>query len=117
MTGNYTQGGLPPFSGILNTGGGGGGVTDHTALTSLSWPVSGHTGTATSVATFDGTGAAQAVAATQDGQVLSRVGGVLAWVTLAATASLIATETTEYLLSGATVMPEDTAVVQAGVIA
>ena len=25
MTGNYTQGGLPPFSGILNTGGGGGG--------------------------------------------------------------------------------------------
>ena len=42
---------------------------------------------------------------------------MLAWVTLAATASLITTDTTEYLLNGATVMPEDTAVVQAGVIA
>lgn len=117
MNGNQTQGGLPPFSGILPSGGGAGGVTDHPALTSLSWPISGHTGTVTSVATFDATGAAQAVAATQDGTVLSRVGGVLAWVTLAATVSLITTETTEYLLSGATVMPEDTAVVQAGVIA
>jgi hypothetical protein len=92
-------------------------VSAHTALTALGWSASGHTGTVTSVATFDGTGAAQSVAATEDGQVLSRVGGALAWVTLAATASLIATETTEYLLSGAVVMPEDTAVVQAGVIA
>jgi hypothetical protein len=92
-------------------------VSAHTALTALGWSASGHTGTVTSVATFDGAGAAQSVAATQDGTVLSRVGGALAWVTLAATASLIATETTEYLLSGATVMPEATAVVQAGVIA
>ena len=92
-------------------------VTAHTALTDLGWSASGHTGTATSVATFDAGGAAQSVAATQDGTVLSRVGGALAWVTLAATASLIATETTEYLSSGAVVMPEDTAVVQAGVIA
>ena len=94
-----------------------GGVTAHPGLTDLGWSASGHTGTATSVATFDGGGAAQSVAATQDGTVLSRVGGALAWVTLAATASLIATETTEYLLRGATVMPEATAVVQAGVIA
>ena len=94
-----------------------GGVSAHTALTALGWAASGHTGTVTSVATFDGTGAAQSVAATEDGTVLSRVGGALAWVTLAATASLIATETTEYLLSGAVVMPEATAVVQAGVIA
>ena len=94
-----------------------GGVSAHTALTSLGWSASGHTGTVTSVATFDGAGAAQSVAATQDGTVLSRVGGALAWVTLAATVSLVATETTEYLLSGATVMPEATAVVQAGVIA
>ena len=96
---------------------GAGGVTAHTALTDLGWSASGHTGTATSVATFDAGGAAQSVAATQDGTVLSRVGGALAWVTLAATASLIATETTEYLSSGAVVMPEATAVVQAGVIA
>lgn len=94
-----------------------GGVTAHPGLTGLGWSASGHTGTATSVATFDAGGAAQSVAATQDGTVLSRVGGALAWVTLAATASLIATETTEYLSSGAVVMPEATAVVQAGVIA
>ena len=92
-------------------------VSAHTALTALGWSASGHTGTVTSVATFDGTGAAQSVAATEDGTVLSRVGGALAWVTLAATASLIATETTEYLPSGAVVMPEATSVVEAGVIA
>ena len=108
---------LPPYSGFTLAAGGAGGVTDHPLLTSLSWPASGHTGAATAVAAFDAAGAAQSVAATQDGQVLSRVGGALAWVTLAATASLIATETTEYLLNGATVMPEDTAVVQAGVLA
>lgn len=95
-----------------------GGVTAHTALTALGWSASGHTGTVTSVATFDAGGAAQAVAATQDGTVLSRVGGVLAWATLAATVSFITTtETTEYLNFGATIMPEATAVVQAGVIA
>jgi hypothetical protein len=92
-------------------------VSAHTALTALGWSASGHTGTVTSVATFDGTGAAQSVAATEDGTVLSRVGGALAWVTLAATASLIPVDPTEYLLRGATVMPEDTAVVQTGVIA
>ena len=92
-------------------------VTAHTSLTALGWSASGHTGTVTSVAAFDAAGAAQSVAATADGQVLSRVAGALAWVTLAATASLIATETTEYLLSGAVVMPEATAVVQAGVLA
>jgi len=92
-------------------------VSAHTALTALGWSASGHTGTVTSVATFDGTGAAQSVAATEDGTVLSRVGGALAWVTLAATASLIPVDPTEYLLRGATVMPEATAVVQTGVIA
>jgi hypothetical protein len=108
---------LPPYSGYTLPAGGAGGVTDHPLLTSLSWPASGHTGAVTSVATFDAAGAAQAVAATQDGQVLSRVAGALVWVTLAATVSLVATETTEYLSSGAVVMPEATAVVQAGVIA
>ena len=94
-----------------------GGVSAHTALTALGWSASGHTGTVTSVATFDAGGAAQSVAATQDGTVLSRVGGALAWVTLAATVSFIATETSEYLNYGANALPENTAVVQAGVIA
>lgn len=65
-----------------------GGVTAHTGLTALGWSASGHTGTVTSVAAFDGAGAAQAVAATADSTVLSRVGGVLAWVALAATATV-----------------------------
>lgn len=110
---------LPPYSGFSLPVGGTGGVTDHTALTSLSWPASGHTGAVTAVAAFDAAGAAQAVAATQDGQVLSRVAGALAWVTLAATVSLIArVELIEYLDYGADALPEAaTAVVQAGVIA
>lgn len=37
---------------------GGGGVTDHTALTSLAWTSSGHTGTANRIAGFSGAGAA-----------------------------------------------------------
>jgi len=92
-------------------------ATAHTALTALGWSASGHTGTGTSVATFDAGGAAQSVAATLDGTVLSRVGGVLAWVALAATVSFVTADMTEYLLSGAVVMPEATAVVQTGVIA
>ena len=39
-----------------------GGVTAHPGLTDLGWSASGHTGTATSVATFDAGGAAQSVA-------------------------------------------------------
>ena len=108
---------LPPYSGFTLPAGGTGGVTDHTALTSLSWPASGHTGAVTAVAAFDAAGAAQSVAATADGQVLSRVAGALAWVTLAATVSLVAVETIEYLSLGADAFPENTAVVQAGVIA
>ena len=94
-------------------------VTAHTALTALGWSASGHTGTVTSVATFDAGGAAQSVAATQDGTVLSRVGGALAWVALAATVSLTASvELIEYLDFGADALPEAaTAVVEAGVIA
>lgn len=94
-----------------------GGVTAHTGLTALGWSASGHTGSVTSVATFDAGGAAQSVAATQDGTVLSRVGGALVWVTLAATVSIVAVETIEYLSLGADALPENTAVVQAGVIA
>lgn len=59
-------------------------VPAHSALSSLAWTSSGHTGTATSVATFDGSGAASVSTPSADGQVLSRQGGALVWVTLAA---------------------------------
>ena len=65
-----------------------GGVTSHTALTTLGWSAAGHTGTATSVACFNGAGAAQTVQATADGQVLQRIGGVLVFATVAATVGI-----------------------------
>lgn len=59
-------------------------VPAHSALSSLGWTSSGHTGTATSVAIFNGGGAAAVSTPSADGQVLSRQGGALVWVTLAA---------------------------------
>ena len=59
-------------------------VPAHSALSSLAWASSGHTGTATSVAVFNGGGAASVSTPSADGQVLSRQGGALVWVTLAA---------------------------------
>jgi len=50
--------------------GGGGGVTDHTALTSLPWASSGHTGTADTFAGFDGGGAATYLTAGGSAQLL-----------------------------------------------
>lgn len=65
-----------------------GGVSSHPSLTTLGWSAAGHTGTQTSVACFDGTGAAQTVQATADGQVLQRIGGVLVFAAVAATVSI-----------------------------
>lgn len=59
-------------------------VPAHSALSSLGWTSSGHTGTAQSVAVFNGGGAASVSTPSADGQVLSRQGGALVWVTLAA---------------------------------
>ncbi len=59
-------------------------VPAHSALSSLAWTSSGHTGTATSVAVFNAGGAAAVSTPSADGQVLSRQGGALVWVTLAA---------------------------------
>lgn len=59
-------------------------VPAHSALSSLGWTSSGHTGTSTSVAIFNGGGAAAVSTPSADGQVLSRQGGALVWVTLAA---------------------------------
>ena len=68
-------------------------ITAHTGLSALGWTGSGHTGASTSVATFDGGGAAQNVAATADGQVLTRVGGVLVFAAIAASAGVIVDST------------------------
>lgn len=70
----------------------GGGVSAHTDLTTLGWSAAGHTGTQTSVACFDGTGAAQTVQATADGQVLQRIGGVLVFASVVASVGIGAAE-------------------------
>jgi hypothetical protein len=59
-------------------------VPAHSALSSLGWASSGHTGSTTSVAAFDGSGVAQAVQATADETMLVRRGGTLQWVSIVA---------------------------------
>lgn len=61
-----------------------GGVSSHPSLSTLGWSASGHTGTASSIAGFNGAGAAQTVQATVDGSVLTYVGGVLQFSVVAA---------------------------------
>jgi len=78
-------------------------VPAHSALSSLAWTSSGHTGTATSVAVFNGGGAAAVSTPSADGQVLSRQGGALVWVTLAAGLALYP-EVTEVILEEANVL-------------
>lgn len=75
----------PPSGG----GGGGGGTPSHPSLTTLGWSASGHTGTSNSVAGFNGAGAAQTIQATEEGSVLTLVGGVLTFVVMAATAGVV----------------------------
>lgn len=74
-------------------------VPAHSALSSLAWASSGHTGTATSVAIFNGGGAASVSTPSADGQVLSRQGGALVWVTLAAGLALYP-EVSEVIIDG-----------------
>jgi len=50
--------------------GGGGGVTDHTALTSLSWTICDHTGAAGSIALFDALGATALLTGVVQGDVV-----------------------------------------------
>lgn len=65
-------------------------ITDHGLLTSgLGWSDSGHTGQTTSIAGFDGSGDAQTIQATEDGQVLTRVGGVLQFVVMTAALAFV----------------------------
>ncbi len=64
-------GSIKSGSGYALTGtGGGGGVTDHTALTSLSWTICGHTGTAGSIALFDSLGATDLLTGVVQGDVV-----------------------------------------------
>lgn len=71
-----------------------GGVTAHSALTTLGWSASGHTGTQNSVACFDSaTGAAQTVQATTEGTVLTYTGGVLLFAPSTQAASYLSSKT------------------------
>lgn len=65
----------------LQGAGGGGGTTDHAALSNLGWTVSGHTGTAGSLAVFGPLGATAEVTGVQ-GDVVYHDG--TQWVVLAA---------------------------------
>jgi hypothetical protein len=75
-------------------------VPAHSALSTLGWTSSGHTGSTTSVAAFNGGGAAQVVQATADETMLVRRGGILQWVAIAAAVSLLANAYDEEDLSG-----------------
>jgi hypothetical protein len=57
-------------------------VPAHTALSSLAWTSSGHTGSSTSVAAWNGDATATVVQATADETMLVRRGGTLQWVPL-----------------------------------
>jgi hypothetical protein len=71
-------------------------ITNHSLLTSgLGWSASGHTGDTTSVAGFNAAGAAQTIQSTQDGQVLTRVGGVLQFVVMTAALAFVSGRTYE----------------------
>lgn len=64
-------------------------IPSHPSLSTLGWSASGHTGTAQSVACFNGSGAAQTVQAVDDGAVLMYMNGVLQFVVAAAAAAVI----------------------------
>ena len=95
-------------------------VTAHSALTSISlgWTNSAHTGTTNSVACFSNTGAALNAQATEDGTVLSFTGGVLQFVAMAATVTLVNSRNinVEYLPLGADVLASSDAIVVAGTV-
>ena len=67
-------------------------VPAHTALSALAWASSGHTGSATAVAAWNGGGTAAVVQATTDETMLVRRGGTLQWVPLLIAASVLNAE-------------------------
>jgi hypothetical protein len=74
---------MPRIEYPAGSGGGGG---DHATLINLPFASSGHTAAATSVATFDAGGAAQAVPATTNETMLVRRAGIIQWVPIAVAA-------------------------------
>jgi hypothetical protein len=70
-----------------------GGISSHDMLTVLGWSASGHTGTATSVATFNSVGQAENIQPTLEGSVLTYVGGILTFATMAATVATLSART------------------------
>jgi hypothetical protein len=86
-----------------------GGVTAHTALSTLGWSAAGHTGTQSSVAAFNAAGAAQTVQATVEGSVLTYIGGILQFSVVAAAVvvgvSQDKTLDVEYIPRNNTVLP------------
>jgi hypothetical protein len=93
-----------------------GGVTAHTALSTLGWSASGHTGTNNSIACFSNTGAALTAQATVDGTVLTFSGGTLQFLAMAAAITFLDSKTLEeqYAPAGADVIPAATALVVTG---
>lgn len=64
----------------------------HSSTTGLAWTSSGHTGSSTAVAAWNGGGNAAVVQATDDETMLVRRGGVLQWVPLIVGVSVIGAE-------------------------
>lgn len=87
-------------------------VPAHTALSSLAWSSSGHTGSSTAVATWDGTATAAVVQATTDETMLVRRAGVLQWVPLIAGIGMFASE----LVADGVVLTPNSVVVMTGSI-
>lgn len=67
-------------------------VPAHTDLSALAWTSSGHTGSTTAVAAWNGNGAAAAVQATTDETMLVRRAGSLQWVPLVIAMSVMSGE-------------------------
>lgn len=70
-----------------------GGISSHDLLSVLGWSASGHTGTANSVAAFDGTGVAQNIQPTLENTVLTYIGGVLTFASVAAVVATLSART------------------------
>ena len=85
-------------------------VPAHTALSALAWASSGHTGSATAVAAWNGGGTAAVVQATTDETMLVRRAGALQWVPLVLSVVFIPSsdlimDDVLYTINGAVVFP------------
>lgn len=70
-------------------------IPAHSSLSGLAWSSSGHTGSSTAVATWDGSSNAQALQATADETMLARRGGILQWVAIPIAAVAFTAEAAE----------------------